>query len=447
MTIKKILISLFIIVIALPVSANSSYMNFDWWKNYNDEILNQHLENLYKNNHDLKIVAYKTQQAKENIRLIGANQLPHATFNPEFIQEFKGGAKRFGDLVIPQYSQTDILLPIEASYEVDIWGQNYLNRKSAKKQKEMSEEDERATYIYITSSFAANYFNLIRTDELIQNSKNIIEIQTKIVELTQKKYDKGLCSINELLNEKQLLLENKNKLNKLFENKKVLNNELQNLLGENVERDIEHAQLTNIHYPKTPDSLSALVIKNRPDLIKSEKYAQKVGLDVRVVKRDFLPKIILYGNIGFNAYNTGGIFNSNTFLSSVGVLPKFDIFSGGAKLARFRITKIEYKKSEEIFQKTLLNGIQELNDALIQSKTTKTNLKNTNEVLSIEEEKYILAQKKYNVGHSSKLDEMKEEINLLLTKQHQVNAEIDNLITTITMYNAVGGVDYNNIDL
>ena len=433
--------------LTLPTNANSAYMNFDWWKNYNDEILNQHLCDLYKNNHDLKIVAYKTKQAKENIRLIGANQLPQITFTPEIIQSLKGGEKRFGDLVIPQYSQTNILLPIEASYEIDIWGQNYLNTKSAKKQKELADEDERATYIYITSSFVANYFNLIKTDELIKTTQSIVDIQSLVVDLTEKKYNNGLCSINELLNEKQLLLESKNKLNKLVENKKILNNELLNLLGENTEQEVEHSSFENIIYPNTPDSISAIAIKNRPDLIKSEKYAQKVGIDVRVVKRDFLPKFILYGNIGFNAYNKGGIFNGNTFMSNVGILPRWDIFSGGAKLARYRIMKYEYKKTEEIYQKTVLNSIQELNNALVQSKTTKENLKNSNEILSIEEQKYCNAQKKYSVGNLSKLNEMKEQINLLLVKQHHISAEIDDLISTITLYNAVGGVDYNNIDL
>ena len=42
---------------------------------------------------------------------------------------------------------------------------------------------------------------------------------------------------------------------------------------------------------------------------------------------------------------------------------------------------------------------------------------------------------------------MKEQINLLLVKQHHISAKIDDLISTITLYNAVGGVDYNNIDL
>ena len=57
MTIKKILL-LAILFMALPVNANQEFMNFEYWNKYNDEILNEHLQTLYGNNHDLKIATY-----------------------------------------------------------------------------------------------------------------------------------------------------------------------------------------------------------------------------------------------------------------------------------------------------------------------------------------------------------------------------------------------------
>ena len=446
MTIKKFLILSAIILISLSAEANSDYMNFGWWEKYNDEILNTHLHNLYENNHDLKISAYKTKQAQENIRLIGANQFPQASFLPEVTRSLHAATTRFGDLVIPDYSQTRILLPIEASYEVDIWGENYLNKKSAKKQKEMVSEDERAAYIYVTSNFVSAYFNLIKADKMEELSKEIVDLQTEIVKMTEKKYSKGLCSINELLNAKQILLENEKVLNTIIERKKVLNNQLLSILGENSEREVEHSSIENVAYPDTPDSISAIAVQTRPDVIKSERYAQKVGIDVRVAKREFLPKFIVYGNIGFNAYNKGSFFSNQTFLSNVGVLPRWDIFSGGAKLANYRINKYEYKKADEAYQQTILNGIQELNNALAQAKTTKANLKKSEEDYNLETRKYSLSEKEYLVGNSSKLDVLKSKIELLLAEQKHISSLTDDVISTISLYDAVGGADYTKIN-
>ena len=448
MTFKKFFIVL-ILLISLPVQAKETvnklnYLNLDWWKNYHDEILLSHLQTLYTNNHDLKIAALKTKQSEENVRLIGANQLPQVGFDGSLSRVLSGAQTEFGSVIIPEYSQNEFLLPLSASYEIDIWGQNFLNRKSAKKQKEITEQQERAAYIYITSVFTANYYNLIKSEELEKNLREIISLQTDIVKMTEKKYNCGLASINEFLNEKQALVKFEQDLNKLVENRKILNNELVVLLGLKTDKEIEHSSFSDINCPEVPESLSTTIIQYRPDLISSENYVKKTGLDVRVARREFLPKFVIYGNLGFNAYRWNRVFANETFLSNIGILPSWDIFSGGAKLARYRINKYEYKKAVESYERTVLTSIQEVNDALVSAKTTKANLIKSNDDYSLEEEKHTLAEKQYTIGDSSKLDEMKSNIALLLAKQRDIASTIDNVIATISLYKAVGGIDYTN---
>ena len=437
MTFKKILIiSLFLI--SLPVGAKEctnrlDYMNMDWWKNYNDEVLINHFQTLYENNHDLRIAALKTKQAEENIRLAGANQLPQLGFDGSVSRVFRGPRTQFGSVVIPKYIQNEIFLPLNASYEIDIWGQNYLNRKSAKKQAEIAKQQERAAYIYITSSFAADYYNLIKMDELERNLLKIIDLQKNIV--------------NEVLDEKQILVNFEKDLNKLKENKKILNDEAVVLLGLNTDKAIELSDYQSISFPQTPETLSTTIIQFRPDLISSEDYVKKSGIDVRVARRDFLPKFILYGNLGFNAYKWNRMFAGETFLANAGIAPRWDIFTGGIKMARYRINKYEYKKAVESYEKTVLTSIQEVNDALAEAKTTKANLIKSDEDYSIEKEKHILAEKQFSIGDSSMLDEMKSEVNLYVAKQRNIAAKIDNVISSISLYNAVGGIDYTKNDL
>lgn len=450
MKLKKIII-LFFLLISLPVNAKQtidrfSYVNIDWWKNYHDDILIEHLQTLYNNNHDLRIAELKTKQAEENVRLVGANQLPQVGFDGTFSRVLSGPQTEFGNVIIPEYSQNELFMPLSASYEIDIWGQNYLNRKSAKKQKEMAEQQERATYIYMTSIFASNYYNLIKTDELETTLKEIISIQTEIVKMTEKKYNAGLAPINELLSERQILVKFEQDLNKITENKKVLNNELITLLSLKTDKEIEHNSFDKVSIPSTPDSLSTTIIQYRPDLISSEDYVKKVGLDVRVARREFLPKFFLYGTLGFNAYRWNRMFSPETFLSNIGIAPSWDVFTGGAKFARYRINKLEYKKAIEKYEKTVLTSIQEVNDAMVSVKTTKSNLAKADEAYSIEQEKHKLAEKQFTIGDSSKLDEMKSNVDLLIVKQHEISSKIDSVISTISLYNAVGGIDYTKTE-
>ena len=283
-------------------------------------------------------------------------------------------------------------------------------------------------------------------DELKINLEKIIELQKEIVSMTERKYNAGLASINEVLNEKQALVNFEKDLNTLNENKKLLNNQITVLLGLNTDKEVGHSDFDSISYPETPDSISTVVVQYRPDLLSAESYVKKVGLDVRVARREFLPKFILFGNIGFNAYNWNRIFAGETFLANAGIMPTWNIFSGGAKLARYRINKYEYKKAVKEYEKTVLTSIQEVNDALVESKTTKANLVKADEEFSLEKEKHELSEKQFNIGDSSRLDEMKSEVNLYLTKQRNIAAKIDNVISTISLYNAVGGIDYTKAE-
>lgn len=284
-------------------------------------------------------------------------------------------------------------------------------------------------------------------DELERNLLKIIDLQKNIVSMTEKKYNSGLASINEVLDEKQILVNFEKDLNKLKENKKILNDEAVVLLGLNTDKAIELSDYQSISSPKTPETLSTTIIQYRPDLISSEDYVKKSGIDVRVARREFLPKFILYGNLGFNAYKWNRMFAGETFLANAGIAPRWDIFTGGIKMARYRINKYEYKKAVEIYEKTVLTSIQEVNDALAEAKTTKANLIKSDEDYSIEKEKHILAEKQFSIGDSSMLDEMKSEVNLYVAKQRNIAAKIDNVISSISLYNAVGGIDYTKNDL
>ena len=177
-----------------------------------------------------------------------------------------------------------------------------------------------------------------------------------------------------------------------------------------------------------------------------EEYAQKAGIDVRVAKRDFLPKFILFGNIGFNAYRWNSIFNDTTFLSNIGIAPYWNIFSGGAKLAHYRINKYEYKKAAEAYEQTMLNSIQEVNNALASAKATKANLLKSEEDYDIETQRHTLATRQFNIGDASKLDELKSSVNLLIAQKRHTSSKIDDAISSLSLYNAVGGVDYTAQD-
>lgn len=418
------------------------YMNLTWWQKFNDQKLNDYLMTIYKNNPDLKIATIKNKQSQQVMKQAFANQLPQLYFNGTMQREFTGSTQRFGDVVIPDYNQAHYILPLTMSYEVDLWGENYLKTKSLKKQIEMTTQDERASYISISSNFASNYYTLVGIDKLIQNQKDLLEIEQNIVNLEEQKYNSGLCPIAEVLSEKQSLTQMQERLNSLEERQDIVVNQLITQLGDRMLTKIDRSNYDSISTIPTPNEISTEYIGNRPDVQKAELYIQKTGIDIKVARRDFLPKFRVYGQIGFNSYDWCRMFAPHTFLSTAGVAPSLDLFTGGYKKAVLKYNKLEYEKALQIYEKAILTSIQELNDAMMSIKTANSNYEKSKECFNLEKEKLDLSNNQYKIGGRAKLDNMKDQQNILIVEEDMVTNNINRVISTINLYKATGGKDF-----
>lgn len=418
------------------------YMNLTWWQKFNDQKLNDYLMTIYKNNPDLKIATIKNKQSQQVMKQAFANQLPQLYFNGTMQREFTGSTQRFGEVVIPDYNQAHYILPLTMSYEVDLWGENYLKTKSLKKQIEMTTQDERASYISISSNFASNYYTLVGIDKLIQNQKDLLEIEQNIVKLEEQKYNSGLCPIAEVLSEKQSLTQMQERLNSLEERQDIVVNQLITQLGDRMLTKIDRSNYDSISAIPTPNEISTEYIGNRPDVQKAELYIQKTGIDIKVVRRDFLPKFRVYGQIGFNSYDWCRMFAPHTFLSTAGVAPSLDLFTGGYKKAVLKYNKLEYEKALQIYEKAILTSIQELNDAMMSIKTANSNYEKSKERFNLEKEKLDLSNNQYKIGGRAKLDNMKDQQNILIVEEDMVTNNINRVISTINLYKATGGKDF-----
>lgn len=459
MKILKILLTLFILLCTVSLAdaktkSNSNenyrleYLNLDWWQKYNDPVLTDYISTAFKNNQDLKIATLNVKQSEQVVKMAFAGQLPQVGFQGDVFRDFRSANVKLGDVIVKDYSQSNFFLPLTMSYEVDIWGENYLKTKSFKKQLEMVKQNERASYISLTSAVASEYFNLVKLDKLIKNQQELVKLQTEIVRLEDLKYKNGLCPITELMDEKQLLTQLQEELNVYIDKRIIVGRALGVLTGER-EKDLSlmpRSDYSIITLLPLPDSINAEVIQYRPDFMKAEEYIQKIGIDVKVAKRDFLPKFILYGQAGFSAYNLTNIFGNHTFKSLVGFMPSIDLFTGGAKMARLRYNKLELEKAQQIYEKTILTSIQEVNNSLGGALTRELNYNESVKRYNLENDKFYLAQKKFDIGAKSNLEMMKDREKLLVAEKDKVNSQVNYLISTLSIYKAVGGNDFTTIN-
>lgn len=448
---KKIFFIILVTILALPSPVfakkqpekidRMAYINLAWWERYNDEHLTNNLLKLYENNYDLKNAALKVKENEQIVKMQFANELPQLGLSGQLYRDLRSSSKQYGSMQIPSYSQYNYYLPLTAAYEVDIWGSNRLKTKSIKQQLEIVKQAERATYISLTSDFVSDYLNLIRADEFLKIQNELIKTQEEIVSKTKDKYEIGLSTINDLLAEQSMLTTLKEERNRHIKTRDILIDSLRTYLSDS-SASIDRNTYDNITLLSgIPPEFNADIVQNRPDYLQDESNIKRIGFDVKIARREFLPKFIIFGQIGLNAYHLDTLFNSSSQMFSAGVLPSIDLFSGGRKKAMLKMKKFEYEEALNSYHKTILTGIKEVNSSLVEYKEAQENYKESSERLKMQEQTYSLMQDKSLIGSASDLNVLYAKEAYLMVRKDEVSNKINVLLSTIGLYRAAGGVD------
>ncbi len=451
---KKIfLLILIIIFTVIPTSAKNKdveqdntketlqYLNLDWWQNFHDEILTEHLRTLYKQNYDLKNTELKIKENEKLVKMQFASELPQLYFDGFIGRDFRSSVQKFGTMEIPSYAQNNFQFPLTAGYEIDIWGKNRLKTKSLKENLEIIKQAQRATYISLSSDFCADYYNLIKTDRLLEIQNELIKIQEEIVDKINDKYNIGLCSLNEVLKEEKLLSSLKEEKNNFEDKREILENLIRAYLSMG-EGDLLRSHFSDVKVlDNIPNEINSDVIKERPDFLQQEANIKRVGYDVKIARKEMLPSFVIFGQIGLNAYKFSDLFKTSTQLANAGITPTFDIFSGGRKLAFLKIKKYQYEEALNNYQKTIFEDIKEVNTALAEVNKSKKNYNEALNKMNVENKIFNLVQNKEKIGSASKLDILYAKESNLMAEKEKVSNTINYLISTISLYKATGGIN------
>lgn len=408
------------------------YVNMGWWKNFNDEILNEYIIKAVENNQDLKVATLRVEEYNQQIRLQFASELPTATvgFAPNLAK-------------MPGSTSSDSLyaFPLLVNYEADIFLKNRDKTKSAKKQYESSILDEKAAYISVASAVGATYFNIIKLDKLVDIQKEIVSSRKQIYKLMLKRNEQGITSTADTMRANKAYVASTNDLIEIEKSRTVLLNRLAVLIGENPNNinELQRTPYSEIKYNSNiPTEISSEIITQRPDYLRAEKQVEKAGLDVKIAKKEFLPAFSIMGLVFFNSNSFSKSLNWSSALAAFGGAALLPIFTGGSKFANLRLKKNKYDQVLQAYFKTNLVAIQEVNDSLSTLKLDNEKYINNISQLKMEEKDYSFNKKKFEQGIISNLDLIQYKENLLTMNKLIASNKMDCAVDYIGLYKAVG---------
>lgn len=434
---KKIIsISLLLFISQSAFAIDKNELNPQFFSKFNDEYLYSYINEAIENNHDAKQATYRVEQYRQQVKQSFSKELPSFSVAANYLGIHVPQLDNF------QLENNAFILPFMVNYEADLLLKNRDKTKGVKKLYEISKLEEKTAYLTLLSDVATVYINILQYDELIILAQEKVDIYKEILKRDSKKFERGIINTTQLNISAKNLETAKNELEKVQKEQEILLMQLSILTGKSADciSNLNRGKFETFEYQgKIPNEVQSDVIFSRPDVMQAEKMLEKAKIDIRIARKEFLPKFNITGLWIFNTIAPGTFFSWESSLAAILAGASQDIFTGGRKIANLKIQKAKYEELFEKYRQIDLNAVKEVNTALCFIKYDTTVDKNTISKVQYELRNLDNSRKKYARGTISAPEYLNELSKFIEIQKEAIQTKNQRLVNYFTLYKAVGG--------
>jgi multidrug efflux system outer membrane protein len=339
----------------------ASFADLPWWQVFQDSVLQDLIRRALKQNYDLQTATEKIIQARAQLIVTHADQLPQVNVSGNAVDErsFQGFpfTTRYGTYAA------------DATFQLDLFGQLRRATESARAQLLGTQYAQRTAILTLVSDVASDYFALLSLDLQLQITRDTIKTQEDAVKLTQYRLEHGVATRLDVLQAKQVLDSANAQAPELQRQIGLEEDALSILVG-----DYPHGVTRGLPLvkqqlpPEVPAGLPSSLLARRPDISQAEQNLISANAQIGVAKAAFFPQISLTGS-GGGAVGRSTVFssvvNSNIGTWSVGGQLTQPLFEGGRLRGNLRFAKSQQRQFLVAYKQTIQGAFKDVSDALI----------------------------------------------------------------------------------
>jgi NodT family efflux transporter outer membrane factor (OMF) lipoprotein len=366
--------------LSLPVAEATDLTQ--WWRQFHDPELESLIARAMAQNLDLLTAQSRVREARQQEVIAGSKGLPQVNATANTIQMHSGtnplaglagGSSSSGGA--PAHGGTNLHLysaGFDATWEIDVFGGVRRSVEAAEAGTEAARWQMRDGEVSLTAEIAADYVAL-RADQVrlaIVTTQQRAQEQT--LALITAKARAGFVTELDVNQQQQLVSQTQAQRPPLEADILVQRHALAVLLGLQpgaLDTELQATQPLPPVPPRLPVGLPADLLRMRPDIRMAERKLAQANAQIGVAAADLYPKFNLIAAVTSAASSMGGLFNSSS-ISEIGLGSiTWPIFHGGEIHANIHAREEEEKQAYYAWQKAVLGGIQETEDALVRFET------------------------------------------------------------------------------
>ncbi|MBS7588860.1 efflux transporter outer membrane subunit [Ancylobacter defluvii] len=414
-----------------------------WWERLNDKTLNGLVEAAVAGNLDVATAKARVRQARATRRQALAALAPVVTGNGAYTRSDNGSNVSAGSGDITVAGPFDSFqLGLDASWELDLFGENRRAAEAATYGLDASEETLRNTLLTLVGDVTTYYVEARGYQARIALARRTAASQRETASLTRTKLEAGSASAVDVSNAEGLAASTEADIPNLESSYQQTVNQLSILLGQppSTLNDLmkRSAPIPSPRQP-VPRGVPANVLLSRPDVRLAERQLAQSTAQIGQAEAARYPDISLVGDVSTSSTKLGDLAKSSSISWSFGPSLSVPIFNAGQLKAAVDYAQAYRDESFLAYRAAVLTALQDVENASVALHFERRRSRSLASSASSYRKATTLARTLYQSGSTSFLDVLDAERSLYSAEDSYLQSQVAITTDYILLNKALGG--------
>jgi NodT family efflux transporter outer membrane factor (OMF) lipoprotein len=328
------------------------------------------------------------------------------------------------------------------SWEIDIWGKIGNAREQLTAEYLNTQEAKNAIQTNLIASVAKGYFNLLMLDAKIEVAKRNVLLNDSTLQMIKLQYEAGEITALAIQQTESQRLIAASLVPELEKEIVLQENALRILIGEMPDSVSRGTSFEHLFAENKDISLGSPleIIRNRPDVRGAEWGLVAANANANIKQAMRYPSLSLEGVFGVNSMLPKNWFSiPGSLLGGIGGSLTAPIFKNKTLKTEWEVAKLQRDKAEIEFQKTVLEAVSEVSDAVVTVEKLREQLEFARLRVENSEKAVRNASLLFKGGYATYLEVITAQGNALDSDLALVELRQEHLESYVDLYRSLGG--------
>ncbi len=406
-----------------------------WWELFNDSDLNRLEEQVSVSNQNIALAAARFHQARALVEVAKSAYYPSMSVGASGTRSL--GATNAGRG--QNGAQSDFQLPVNLSWELDVWGRIGRSVEASKAGLQASVADLAAVQLSAQAELALDYFQLRSLDAQKRYLDETVANYRKTVDLINNRYSAGIAAKVDLLQAETLLKSTLAQMIDLGGLRAQLEHAIAVLIGKPAGAFSILPLPLNAAPPPIPSALPSELLERRPDIAAAERRMAAANAQIGVAQAAFYPTVKLGTSVGLEASDLSKWLSWPSRFWSIGPTASATLFDGGLRRAQHNQVMAVYDATVASYRQTVLDAFRDVEDNLAVLRILADEAKVQNEAVEAAGQTVQITQNQYLAGVVGYLNVVTAQTSDIANKRTAIGILGRRMIAAVQLVKALGG--------